>query len=48
MKDLTQGPIPRHIVQMAVPIAFGMLLQTLYYFVDSTSSRGWATPRSRA
>lgn len=34
MKDLTTGPIPRHVVQMAVPIAMGMLLQTLYFFVD--------------
>ena len=34
MKDLTQGPIPRHIVSLAVPTAAGMLLQTLYYFVD--------------
>ena len=34
MKDLTQGPIPRHLVEMAVPIALGMLLQTLYFFVD--------------
>ncbi|MEP7067653.1 MAG: MATE family efflux transporter [Usitatibacter sp.] len=34
MKDLTQGPIPRHIATMALPIAAGMLLQTLYYFVD--------------
>jgi len=34
MKDLTQGPIPRHLVAMAVPIALGMLLQTLYYIVD--------------
>ena len=34
MKDLTQGPIPRLLVAMAVPIALGMLLQTLYYVVD--------------
>jgi putative MATE family efflux protein len=34
MKDLTQGPIPRHVVQLAIPIAAGMLLQTLYFFVD--------------
>ena len=34
MKDLTQGPIPRHLVEMAVPIAIGLLLQTLYYLVD--------------
>ena len=34
MKDLTQGPIPKHIIAMAVPIMAGMLLQTLYYIVD--------------
>jgi putative MATE family efflux protein len=34
VKDLTEGSIPRHIVAMAAPIAAGMLLQTLYYFVD--------------
>ncbi len=34
MKDLTQGPITRHLVAMAVPIAIGMLFQTLYYLVD--------------
>jgi putative MATE family efflux protein len=34
MKDLTQGPIPRHVVEMAIPIAAGMLVQTLYFFVD--------------
>lgn len=34
MKDLTQGPISRHIVNMAMPIAFGMIFQTLYYLVD--------------
>ena len=34
MKDLTQGPIPRHLATMAIPIAIGMLLQTLYYVVD--------------
>lgn len=34
MKDLTQGPIGRHIVQMAVPMAIGMLIQTLYFLVD--------------
>ncbi|MBB6094710.1 putative MATE family efflux protein [Povalibacter uvarum] len=34
MKDLTQGPIVRHIVSMAVPIALGMIFQTLYYLVD--------------
>jgi putative MATE family efflux protein len=34
MKDLTQGPVPRQLAALAVPIAAGMLLQTLYYLVD--------------
>jgi putative MATE family efflux protein len=34
MKDLTKGPIPQHMVALAVPMAAGMLLQTLYFFVD--------------
>ncbi len=34
MKDLTQGSIPGHLVAMAIPMAAGMLFQTLYYFVD--------------
>lgn len=34
MKDLTQGPIVRHVLTMAAPIAFGMIFQTLYYLVD--------------
>ena len=34
MKDLTHGPIFRHLVALSVPIAAGMLLQTLYYVVD--------------
>lgn len=34
MRDLTVGSIPRHIVAMATPIAIGMLVQTLYFFVD--------------
>ena len=34
MKDLTQGPISRLLVAMAVPIAIGMLFQTLYFIVD--------------
>jgi Na+-driven multidrug efflux pump len=29
MKDLTQGPIPRLLVAMAVPIFIGMLFQVL-------------------
>ena len=34
MKDLTQGPIGRHVVEMSIPIASGMLLQTLYFLID--------------
>ena len=34
MRDLTQGPIPRHIAAMAAPIAIGLIVQTLYYLVD--------------
>ena len=34
MQDLTHGPISRHLLAMAAPIAAGMLLQTLYYIVD--------------
>jgi putative MATE family efflux protein len=34
MKDLTQGPITRLLVAMAVPIFIGMLFQTLYLLVD--------------
>lgn len=34
MKDLSTGSIPRHVVDLAVPMMFGMLLQTLYFFVD--------------
>ena len=34
MKDLTQGPIARHLLTMAAPMMVGMLVQTLYYLVD--------------
>lgn len=34
MQDLTQGPIRRHLLMMAAPIAIGMLMQTLYFLVD--------------
>jgi putative MATE family efflux protein len=34
MKDLTQGPIHKHILTMALPIAIGMLVQTLYVLID--------------
>jgi putative MATE family efflux protein len=35
MKDLTQGPISRQLIAMAVPIGIGMLFQTLYLLVDT-------------
>lgn len=34
MHDLTTGPLGRHIVRMAAPIAAGMIFQTLYYLID--------------
>lgn len=34
MKDLTEGPIGRHLLEMAAPMAIGMLFQTLYFLVD--------------
>jgi Na+-driven multidrug efflux pump len=34
VKDLTQGPISKQVIGMAVPIAAGMIFQTLYYLVD--------------
>jgi putative MATE family efflux protein len=34
MKDLTQGPIAKHVVALSLPMFAGMLLQTLYFFVD--------------
>lgn len=34
MKDLTQGPITRQLIALAVPLAVGMLFQTLYFIVD--------------
>jgi Na+-driven multidrug efflux pump len=34
VKDLTEHSIGGHIVQMAVPIAAGMLFQTLYFLID--------------
>ena len=34
MRDLTTGPVRSHLLGMAVPIAAGMLMQTLYYLVD--------------
>jgi putative MATE family efflux protein len=34
VNDLTTGSIPRHIIRLAVPMALGMIFQTLYYLVD--------------
>jgi putative MATE family efflux protein len=34
MQDLTEGPVAGHLVRMAVPIAIGMVFQTLYFLVD--------------
>ena len=34
MKDLTAGPIAKNILQMSVPIAAGMIFQTLYILID--------------
>jgi len=34
LKDLTEGSIPAHVVDMAVPMAVGMSVQTLSYLVD--------------
>ena len=34
MKDLTQGPIGKHVVALSIPMAIGMAVQTLYYFID--------------
>uniref|UniRef100_UPI0027B9412A MATE family efflux transporter n=1 Tax=Gemmatimonas sp. TaxID=1962908 RepID=UPI0027B9412A len=34
MRDLTSGSIPRHLIRLAMPMAFGMIFQTMYYLVD--------------
>lgn len=34
MQDLTQGSIPKHLINLAIPIAVGMVFQMLYYLVD--------------
>lgn len=34
LQDLTEGSIARHILKMSVPIAVGMVFQTLYVLVD--------------
>lgn len=32
--DLTQGAIAGHLIRMAIPMALGMIFQTLYVLVD--------------
>src|SRR5262245_63648474 len=34
MSDLTQGPISRHLIRLAIPMGIGMVFQTLYYLID--------------
>ena len=34
MEDFTKGKIPRHLIRSSMPIAIGMLAQTLYHLVD--------------
>ncbi len=34
MKDLSEGSIAKHIITMALPIAVGMIVQTIYYLID--------------
>lgn len=34
MQDLTTGSIPGHIIRLAIPMALGMIFQTLYVLVD--------------
>jgi putative MATE family efflux protein len=34
VKDLTQGPVAGHILAMALPMAIGLLVQTLYFMID--------------
>jgi putative MATE family efflux protein len=34
MKDLSTGSIPRHIMTMSITMAIGILVQTLYFFID--------------
>jgi putative MATE family efflux protein len=34
MQDLTKGSINKHVIHMAIPIAIGMVVQTVYYLVD--------------
>ena len=48
MKDLTKGSISSHLIAMAVPMAAGMIFQTLYFFVDLYFVANSVTPRLRA
>ena len=34
MKDLTQGPILKHLINLTLPIAVGILIQNLYFLID--------------
>ena len=34
MSDLTEGSVMRHLIRLALPLAAGMVFQTLYYLVD--------------
>lgn len=34
MEDLTKGSIPKHLIRMAMPMAIGMLVQTLFVLID--------------
>lgn len=34
MNDLTQGSVTKHVIYMAIPIAIGMIVQTVYYLTD--------------
>ena len=34
MRDLTHGSISRHLLRLALPMAAGMIFQTLYFLVD--------------
>src|SRR5688500_15641684 len=34
MKDLSTGSIPGHIATMSITMAIGILVQTLYFFID--------------
>ena len=34
MRDLTVGPVPRHLIALAIPMGIGLVFQTLYVMVD--------------